>query len=89
MFKMICPYKTGFVKRRLIADNGWTVNAIVEHLQTHGKHLPGIGALIDQEKAYDKVHPTYLRKVLEKFKIPAVLIMAYLISSLVHRYWSR
>ncbi|KAG1157103.1 hypothetical protein G6F36_014271 [Rhizopus arrhizus] len=36
--------------------------------------LPGIALLLDQEKAYDRVHPTYLRACLLRFGFPTQFV---------------
>ena len=36
--------------------------------------VPGIGLLLDQEKAYDRVHPSYLRSCLSHFGFPAPFV---------------
>lgn len=35
-------------------------------------NLPGIALLLDQEKAYDKIHPLYLEACLLRFGFPSV-----------------
>lgn len=37
-------------------------------------NLPGIALLLDQEKAYDKIHPLYLEACLLRFGFPSVWI---------------
>lgn len=69
---LITPYQTGFVRDRFIADNGLLMKLIMEHANI--THSSSIGLLLDQEKAYDRVHPTYLRAVLTHFGYPAPLV---------------
>ena len=38
--------------------------------------LPGVRLLLDQEKAYDWVHPTYLRNVLLHVGLPSSLVLS-------------
>ncbi|KAG1370529.1 hypothetical protein G6F61_011957 [Rhizopus arrhizus] len=42
------------------------------HAQKSGS--TAIGLLLDQEKAYDRVHPDYLRQVLHKFEFPSKVV---------------
>lgn len=58
-------YQVGFTAGRFIADNGLAVRALTEYAKNC--QLPHVGLLLDQEKAYDRVHPEYLSKVLERF----------------------
>lgn len=72
--KLINPYQTGFMPHRLISDNGW-INQVLMH--NHSKvqqHDPAVAVFLDQEKAYDRVHPGYLRGVLLHFGFPDSLI---------------
>ncbi|KAG0822606.1 hypothetical protein G6F19_011268 [Rhizopus arrhizus] len=63
--KIIQPSQTGFMKGRFIGDNGLLLHLIVQQAIFH-KHT-GIGLLLDQEKAYDRVNPQYLIRVLSAF----------------------
>ncbi|KAG2188173.1 hypothetical protein INT44_000925 [Umbelopsis vinacea] len=72
--KMITQYQTGFIKNRLISDNGWTISATMSHIQENDPENTVIGAFMDQEKAYDRVHPRYLQKVLQTFGFPQLMI---------------
>jgi hypothetical protein len=62
--KLINPYQTGFVPGRLIANNGRALQALMAHVRKTGPNGSNVGVLIDQEKAYDRVHPVYLQNVL-------------------------
>ncbi|KAG1585510.1 hypothetical protein G6F46_014848 [Rhizopus delemar] len=42
--------------------------------QAHVQRRPEIGLLLDQEKAYDRVHPMYLRQVMLAFGFPPSLV---------------
>ncbi|KAG1136310.1 hypothetical protein G6F37_012114 [Rhizopus arrhizus] len=64
-WKDIRPSQTGFMKGRFIGDNGLLLHLIVQQARFH-KHT-GIGLLLDQEKAYDRVNPQYLIRVLSAF----------------------
>ena len=68
MDNLIGPCQTGFVRNRLIADNGLVMQAIREYCRKHKEE--GMGVLFDQEKAYDRVHPRYLRKVMVAMGFP-------------------
>jgi hypothetical protein len=35
-----------------------------------------IGLLLDQEKAYDRVHPAYLSAIMTRFGIPGTMIVS-------------
>ncbi|KAG1438913.1 hypothetical protein G6F56_012474 [Rhizopus delemar] len=50
---------------RFIGDNGLCTRLIMDIAQKY--KIPGIGLMLDQEKAYDRVHPTYLRLCLQHF----------------------
>ncbi|KAI8089298.1 uncharacterized protein BX664DRAFT_131217 [Halteromyces radiatus] len=60
MSKIINTYQLGFLPNRFIAENGLAVRLIMEQAQLHQR--PGIGLLLDQEKAHDRVHPVYIQK---------------------------
>ncbi|KAG2192648.1 hypothetical protein INT47_006906 [Mucor saturninus] len=70
--KLINPYQTGFVRGRFIADNGLLMKLVME--QARISSSSGIGLLLDQEKAYDRVHPDYLRAVLLRFGYPLTVV---------------
>ncbi|KAG1049853.1 hypothetical protein G6F43_007845 [Rhizopus delemar] len=70
--KLLNHFQLGFVPGKFIADNGMAFSLILE--QARGFRLPGVGLLLDQEKAYDRVHPGYLRSVMAKFNFPAQFI---------------
>ncbi|KAG0752508.1 hypothetical protein G6F16_013150 [Rhizopus arrhizus] len=57
---------------RFIADNGLSAHLVMDLAQRFD--LPGIGLLLDQEKAYDRVNPDYLRACLVRFGFPEPLI---------------
>ncbi|KAG1453466.1 hypothetical protein G6F46_009217 [Rhizopus delemar] len=65
-------YQTGFLGDRFIAENGMVLNIFME--QAHVQRRPEIGLLLDQEKAYDRVHPMYLRQVMLAFGFPPSLV---------------
>jgi hypothetical protein len=53
------------MKGRFIGENGLRLHLLIN--QARYRQYPGIGLLLDQEKAYDRVHPHYLMKVMEYF----------------------
>jgi hypothetical protein len=71
---LINPYQTGFMPHRLISDNGWLNQLLMSHLRSVSPELPQVAVLLDQEKAYDRVHPEYLRLVLLRFGFPTSLV---------------
>ncbi|EIE88878.1 hypothetical protein RO3G_13589 [Rhizopus delemar RA 99-880] len=62
------------MKGRFIADNGALVNLAIE--QASIINSDEIGFLCDQEKAYDRIHPDYLRAVLVQFGFPEQSVLA-------------
>jgi len=72
MSKLTGAYQTGFTAGRHIADNGLVLITLRDYCKARKtKH---VGVLLDQEKAYDRVHPTYLRQVLSRFGFPSRII---------------
>lgn len=69
---LITSYQTGFVRGRFIDDNGLLIKMVMEHART--SKSSSIGLLLDQEKAYDRVHPVYLHAVLLRFGYPLQLV---------------
>ncbi|KAG1558904.1 hypothetical protein G6F49_004084 [Rhizopus delemar] len=69
---LISPWQSGFMKDRFIADNGILVNLAME--QAAVRNSDEIGLLCDQEKAYDRIHPNYLRTVLEQYGFPTSFV---------------
>lgn len=65
---IVNPYQTGFPHGRYIADNAMLVRLVMDHAQR--TNSSAIGLLLDQEKAYDRVHPEYLERVLEHWRFP-------------------
>lgn len=62
---LVNPFQTGSIRRRFIADNGHFMKLVMEHART--TNSSPIGLLLDQEKAYDRIHPEYLRRVMVRF----------------------
>ena len=63
--RLVQPSQTGFMESRFIGKNGLLIYLVLQHARS--TQHPGIGLLLDQEKAYDRVHPLYLEKVLAKY----------------------
>ena len=59
---LINQYQSGFLPNRLISDNGWITHTVMAHMKTVAPTLPMVSILLDQEKAYDRVHPPIYRK---------------------------
>ncbi|KAG1277445.1 hypothetical protein G6F66_012295 [Rhizopus arrhizus] len=57
---------------RFIGDNGLCARIIMDIARQY--KLPGVSLLLDQEKAYDLVHPDYLHVCLTRFGLPFRLI---------------
>ena len=70
---LIMLYQTGFLPNRFIADNRLLVRLIMEQAKQHS-NSKAIRLMLDFEKAYDRIHPMYLSRVLEKFSLPASTI---------------
>ncbi|KAG1136397.1 hypothetical protein G6F37_012055 [Rhizopus arrhizus] len=69
---LIDRHQTGFMAGRFIADNGLSARLVMDFAQRF--KLPGVGLLLDQEKAYDRIHPGYLAACLDRFGFPEELI---------------
>lgn len=69
---IISQYQTGFMPGRFIADNFFMLRMIMH--QANISSSSAIGLLLDQEKAYDRVHPTYLSQALIAFGLPPPLV---------------
>lgn len=72
---LINPFQTGFLPDRFIADNGMLAKLAMEQARGH-QSSSSIALLLDQEKAYDRIHPDYLHRVLHTFGIPDTFISA-------------
>ncbi|KAG1040349.1 hypothetical protein G6F43_012298 [Rhizopus delemar] len=73
---LITPYQWGFLRHLFIADNGLLMKLVMDYAKcTNSKAL---GLLLDQEKAYDRVHPNYLQKVITHFGFPPSFVQSVL-----------
>ncbi|CDH61037.1 hypothetical protein RO3G_01611 [Lichtheimia corymbifera JMRC:FSU:9682] len=72
--RLINPYQTGFMPHRLISDNGWLNQVIMTNARKACPSKQQVAIFLDQEKAYDRVHPEYLQRVLLHFGFPATLV---------------
>ncbi|EIE89443.1 hypothetical protein RO3G_14154 [Rhizopus delemar RA 99-880] len=72
MNTIINRYQTGSLGDRFIAENGMILNILME--QAHVQRRPEIGLLLDQENAYDRVHPMYLCQTMLAFGLPPSLV---------------
>ncbi|KAJ8656559.1 hypothetical protein O0I10_007636 [Lichtheimia ornata] len=72
--RIINPYQTGFMSHRLISDNGWINQVLMANARATRASNTSVAVFLDQEKAYDRVHPEYLRRVMTHFGFPTSLI---------------
>jgi hypothetical protein len=66
-------FQTGFMPNGQISDNGWTLQTLMAHARKADPQGLAVGVLLDQEKAYDSVHPEYLEQVMQAIGIPYML----------------
>ncbi|KAK4509114.1 uncharacterized protein ATC70_007464 [Mucor velutinosus] len=64
----------GFMPDRFIAEQGLILQCM-QTVATRNKLTP-IALLLDQEKAYDRIHFSYLQAMMDAFNIPKTLITA-------------
>ncbi|KAG1031815.1 hypothetical protein G6F25_011809 [Rhizopus arrhizus] len=69
---LIHDAQKGFMPQRFIGDNGLMMQ--LAKIEAEQKQSAEICLLLDQEKAYDRVHPEYLRKVMLQFGFPPSLV---------------
>jgi hypothetical protein len=77
--KIINPYQCGFLPGRYIGDHGMSLQVIMENASSASWRNPTeftayAGVMLDNAKAYDRVHPQYLSKVLLKFGFPSTFV---------------
>ncbi|KAG1142122.1 hypothetical protein G6F38_007956 [Rhizopus arrhizus] len=67
----ICQHQLGFMPGRFIGENGRILQLAMTAASI--SRSSAVGMLLDQEKAYDRVHPDYLSQVLSRFGVPPQL----------------
>ncbi|KAG1029834.1 hypothetical protein G6F25_012277 [Rhizopus arrhizus] len=67
----ISPHQMGFMPQRFIGEHGRLLQLIMSSASI--QKSSAVGLLLDQEKAYDRVHPEYLSQVMRRFGVPAQL----------------
>ncbi|KAG0928771.1 hypothetical protein G6F30_012252 [Rhizopus arrhizus] len=67
----ISPHQMGFMPQRFIGEHGRLLQLIMSSVSI--QKSSAVGLLLDQEKAYDRVHPEYLSQVMRRFGVPAQL----------------
>ncbi|KAK4521393.1 uncharacterized protein ATC70_012008 [Mucor velutinosus] len=71
MQQLISPQQLGFMPNRFIGEHGFTLQTT--KLLATTNHSSTIALLLDQEKAYDRIHPEYLQHIMLQFGIPQSL----------------
>jgi hypothetical protein len=71
MQQLISPQQLGFMPNRFIGEHGFTLQTT--KLLATTTHSSTITLLLDQEKAYDRIHPEYLQHIMLQFGIPQSL----------------
>ena len=64
---LIHPSQTGFIQGQLIQDNCMTISQVLEYYRQTPAAGPGSLLFLDQEKAYDRVDWSYLKRCLQRF----------------------
>jgi hypothetical protein len=70
--ELLNPYQPDFVPDIFIGDNGSALSMVLE--QDKSLDLPGVGILLDQEIAYDRVDAGHLKSILHKLAFPPAFI---------------
>lgn len=71
MKSRISPQQLGFMPDRFIGEHGF--NLQLTKLLATTTNSSTIALLLDQEKAYDRIHPNYLQQVMLQFGIPQMI----------------
>ncbi|KAG1036188.1 hypothetical protein G6F43_013094 [Rhizopus delemar] len=58
----------GFMPKRFIGEHGRLLHLVMTSASI--QKSSAVGLLLDQEKAYDRVHPSYLSQVMIRFGVP-------------------
>ncbi|KAG0783693.1 hypothetical protein G6F21_010383 [Rhizopus arrhizus] len=70
--RLISLQQLGFMPGRFIGENGKLLNVVMSVAEKTSSQA--IGLLLDQEKAYDRIHPEYLRQSMSVLGIPSAVI---------------
>ncbi|KAG1241085.1 hypothetical protein G6F68_017034 [Rhizopus microsporus] len=62
----------GFMPKRFIGEHGHLLQLVMTSASI--RKSSAVGLLLDQEKAYDRVHPSYLSQVMIRFGVPPPLV---------------
>ena len=70
--KIINKFQTGFMVNRFIGDQGLALKIMIDNakstkINNKNEFEEYVGIILDNNKAYDRVHPHYLTQVLLKF----------------------
>ncbi|KAK4514843.1 uncharacterized protein ATC70_002448 [Mucor velutinosus] len=81
--KLINPYQCGFLSGRYIGDHGMSLRVIMDNASSASwrnatNFVEYTGIMLDNAKAYDRVHPQYLSQVLLKFGFPPQFVACIL-----------
>ncbi|KAG0870908.1 hypothetical protein G6F15_011532 [Rhizopus arrhizus] len=71
-FHRISPCQMGFMPKRFIGEHGHLLQLVMTSASI--RKSSAVGLLLDQEKAYDRVHPSYLSQVMIRFGVPPPLV---------------
>ncbi|KAG1045508.1 hypothetical protein G6F43_011259 [Rhizopus delemar] len=77
--------QTGFMPNRFITESGLVLNMVTEHARWCNRN--DIALLLDQEKAYDRVHSSYLRAAMLKLSFLSVLVNSIIGLFFGNRVW--
>ncbi|KAG1033152.1 hypothetical protein G6F25_010728 [Rhizopus arrhizus] len=70
--KIIHRVQKGFMPGRFTGDNGLLMQLV--KTEAEQRQSTEVGLLLDQEMAYDRVNPEYLKQVLLKFGFPSTIV---------------
>ncbi|CEG84274.1 hypothetical protein RMATCC62417_18097 [Rhizopus microsporus] len=72
MNRLISPYQLGFMPGCFIGENGKLLHTVMADAESSSS--TAVGLLLDQAKAYDRIHPDYLQQAMSAFGIPDPII---------------